>query len=139
MRQFKQKKRGANSKNNEETQSNMILRFKPSKLNETQISATFKDADKNEVKEYINIFQEGDPMENLVTLFKQVIDLGNLYDLWKGSFKTLCQVLARSLSGKPQEKWNTSIKECTRNHCKEFIKMCQTAATKILGKNAFRN
>jgi len=34
-RQFKQKKRGGNSKNNEETQSNVILRFKPSKLNET--------------------------------------------------------------------------------------------------------
>ncbi len=59
-RQFKQKKRGKYSKNNEETQSNMILRFKPSKLNETQISATLKDADKNKVKEYINIFQEED-------------------------------------------------------------------------------
>ncbi len=100
-RQFKQKKRGKNSKYNEETQSDVILRFKPSKLNETQISATFKDADKNKVKEYINIFHEGDPKENLVTLFKQVIDLGNLYNYWKGSFKTLCQVLARSLSGKP--------------------------------------
>jgi hypothetical protein len=57
-RQFKQKNRGGNNKNNEETQSDVILRFKPSKLNETQISATFKDADKNKVKEYINIFQE---------------------------------------------------------------------------------
>jgi hypothetical protein len=34
---------------------------------------------------------------------------------------------------------NASIKECTRNHREEFIKMCQTAATKILGKNAFKN
>jgi hypothetical protein len=81
------RKEVGNSKNNEETQSDVILRFKPSKLNETQISATFKDADKNKVKEYINIFQEGDPKENLVTLFKQVIDLGNLYYFWKGSFK----------------------------------------------------
>ncbi len=39
--QFKQKKRGGNSKKNEETQSDVILRFKPSKLNETQISVTF--------------------------------------------------------------------------------------------------
>jgi hypothetical protein len=54
--QIKQKNRGGNNKNNEETQSEVILRFKPSKLNETQISATFKDADENEVKEYINIF-----------------------------------------------------------------------------------
>ncbi len=131
MQQFKQKKRGGNSKNNEETQSNVILRFKPSKLNETQISATFKDADENKVKEFINIFQQGDPNKNLVTLFKQVIDLGNLYDLWRCSFKTLCQVLARSLSGKPQEKWNASIKECMRNHCEEFIKMCQTAKPKF--------
>ncbi len=95
--QFKQKKRGGNSKNNEETQSDVILRFKPSKLNETQISATFKDADKNEVKEYINIFQEGDPKENLVALFKQVIDLGDLYDLRKGSFK-LCAKSWQDLS-----------------------------------------
>ncbi len=80
--QFKQKKnRGRNNKNNEETQSNVILRFRPSKLNETQISATFKDADESKVKEYINIFQEGDSKENLITLFKQVIDLINLYDL----------------------------------------------------------
>jgi hypothetical protein len=97
----------------------------------------FKDADKNKVKEYVHYRFPG--RGSKVTLFKQVIDLGNLYDLWKGSFKTLCQVLARSLSGKPQEKWNASFKECMRNHCKEFIKMCQTAATKILGKNAFRN
>ncbi len=139
-RQFKQKKnRCRNNKNNEETHCNVILRFRPSKLNETQISATFKDAEKNKVKEYINIFQEGDPKENLITLFKQVIDLGDLYDLWKGLFKTLCQVMARSLSGKPREKWNTSILQTTRNHCKEFIKMCQSATTKILGKNAFRN
>jgi hypothetical protein len=48
----------------------VILKLKPSKLNETQISAIFKDADDNEVKEYINIFQEGDPKENLVSLFK---------------------------------------------------------------------
>ncbi len=139
-RQFKQKKnRGGNNKNNEETQSDAILRFRPSKLNETQISAIFKDADEKEVKEYINIFQEGDPKENLITLLKQVIDIGNLYDLWKGSFKTLCQVMARSLSGKPREKWNASILQTTRNHCKEFIKVCQSATTKILGKNAFRN
>ncbi len=71
-RQFKQKKnRGGNNKNNEETQSDVILRFRPSKLNETQISATFKDADKNKVKEFINIFQEGDPKENLITLFSK--------------------------------------------------------------------
>ena len=138
-RQFKQKNRGGNNKNNEEIQSNVILRFKPSKLNETQISATFKDADENQVKEFINIFQEGDPKENLINLFKQIIDLGDLYDLWKDSFKTLCQVMARSLSGKPREKWNASIQAPTRNHRQEFIKMCQSTATKILGKNAFRN
>jgi hypothetical protein len=138
--QFIQKKSGRNSNNNGETQSNVILRFKPSKLNETQISAIFKDADENKVKEYINIFQEGDSKENLIILFKQLIDLGNLYNLWGSSMKTLCQV---ALSGKPWEKWNASMLQCksftdNNNNCVEFIKMCQTAATKILGKNAFR-
>jgi hypothetical protein len=68
-RQFKQKKSGGNSNNNGETQSGVILRFKLSKLNETQISAIFKDADENEVKEYINIFQEGDSKKNLSSPF----------------------------------------------------------------------
>ncbi len=47
--------------------------------------------------------------------------------------------MARSLSGKPREKWIASILQPLRNHRKEFIKMCQSAATKIVGKNAFRN
>jgi hypothetical protein len=89
-------------------------------------------------------FQEGDPKENLVGLFNQLIDLGNLYDLWGSSMKTVCQIFARALSGKPREKWSKIVKKQAsftdnNNNCKEFIKMCQTAASKILGMKAFRN
>jgi hypothetical protein len=93
-RTFLAKQQGGNKVNNDPTQSDVILKFKPSKLNETQISAVFKDADDNKVKEYINIFEEGDPKENLLSLFKQLINLGDLYDLWGGSLKTLCQIFA---------------------------------------------
>jgi hypothetical protein len=103
-RTFCAKQQCGNKVNNDPTQSNVILKFKPSKLNKTQISAIFKDADNNEVKEYINIFQEGDSKENLVSLFKQLINLGDLYDLWGSSMKTLCQIFARALSGKPRKK-----------------------------------
>jgi hypothetical protein len=141
---YRTKQQGGNKVNNDRTQSNTILKFKPSKLNKTQISAVFKDADDNEVNKYINIFQEGDPKVNLVSLFKQLIDLGNLCDLWGSSMKTLCQIFARALSGKPRKKWSEIVKKQAsftdnNNNGKEFIKMCQTAASKILGLKAFRN
>jgi hypothetical protein len=116
----------------------VILKFTPSKLKETQISAVFKDADNYEVKEI------GDQEENLVSLFKQLINLGNLYDLWGSSMKTLCQIFARALSGKPHKKWSEMVKKQAsftdnNNNRKEFVKMCQTAASKILGLKSFRN
>jgi hypothetical protein len=56
---FCAKQQGGNKVNNDPTQSDVIIKFKPSKLNVTQISAVFKDADNNKVKEYINIFKKG--------------------------------------------------------------------------------
>jgi hypothetical protein len=58
--------------------------------------------------------------------------------------KTLCQIFARALSGKPGEKWSEIVKKQAsftdnNNNRKEFVKMCQTAASKILGLKAFRN
>jgi hypothetical protein len=58
--------------------------------------------------------------------------------------KTPCQIFARALSGKPREKWNEIVKKQAsftdnNNNCKEFVKMCQTAASKILGSKALRN
>jgi hypothetical protein len=58
--------------------------------------------------------------------------------------KTLCKIFARALSGKPHEKCSEIVKKQAsftdnNNNCKDFVKMCQTAASKILGSKAFRN
>jgi hypothetical protein len=58
-----------------------ILGFKTSKSNESKITALFEDDNENEVKEYINMYQNEDMKECLILLYKQVIDLGYLYDI----------------------------------------------------------
>jgi hypothetical protein len=73
-----------------------ILGFKTSKSNESKIAALFRDDDENEVKEYINIYQNG---ECLILLYKQVIVLGDHYDYWGTSMKKLGQIVSRALIG----------------------------------------
>jgi hypothetical protein len=48
-----------------------ILGFKTSKSNKSKITALFKDDDENNVKKYINIYQNGDMKECLILLYKQ--------------------------------------------------------------------
>jgi hypothetical protein len=83
-----------------------ILGFKTSKSNESKITALFKDDDENKVKEYINIYQNGDVKEWLILFYKQVVNLGDLYDYWGTSIKILGQIVLRALSGEHQTKWN---------------------------------
>ncbi len=59
-----------------------ILSFKTSKSNKSKITALFKDDNENKGKEYINIYQNGDMKECLILLYKQVINLGDLYNYW---------------------------------------------------------
>ena len=66
-----------------------ILGFKTSKSNKCKITALFKDDNENKVKEYINIYQNGYMKECLILLYKQVFDLGDLYNYWGTSMKKL--------------------------------------------------
>jgi hypothetical protein len=50
--------------------------------NENKITTLFEDEDENKVKEYIDIYQNGDMKECLILLYKQVFDMGDLYDYW---------------------------------------------------------
>lgn len=52
-----------------------ILRFKKSTPNSTTISAKFKDADNEEVKEYLPIFQQGDDKACLIEVFKRLLSV----------------------------------------------------------------
>ena len=52
---------------------------------------SFKDKGGNNVKEYIDTYQEGDRKENLLVLKKQLLLLGMHYDLYEeGKWKKLC-------------------------------------------------
>jgi hypothetical protein len=68
------------SKSESKSYNGPILSFKSSKPNECKITAVFKDNDENEVKEDVNIYQHGDAKECLILPYKQVMDLGDLYN-----------------------------------------------------------
>jgi hypothetical protein len=86
-----------------------ILSFKTSKLNKSKITGLFKGEDDNKVKEYINVYQNRDLNECLVLLYKQVIDLGDLYIYWGSLMKNLGQILSHALSREHQTKWNAIL------------------------------
>ncbi len=74
-----------------------ILSFKSSKPNKSKILALFKDDNETKVKEYVNIYQNGDAKECLILLYKQAIDLGELYNYWGFSMKILGQIVSCAL------------------------------------------
>jgi hypothetical protein len=76
-----------------------ILSFKLSKPKESKITALFKDGNENKVNEYVNISQHVDAKECLIFLYKQVMDLGDLYNYWGFSMKKLGQIMSHALSG----------------------------------------
>jgi hypothetical protein len=104
----------------------------------------FKDNNENKVKEYINIYQNGDTKECLILLYKQVLDLGDLYDYWGTSIKKLGQVVSHALSREHQTKWNeimVSQQTFTSNLSNRdtFIDTCKKLSTEILDPNAFKD
>ncbi len=104
----------------------------------------FKDDNEKKVKEYIDIYQIGDVKECLILLYKQVINLGNLYDYWGTSMKKLGQIVSRALSGEHQTKWNeimSSQQDFISNLSNRdtFINMSKKLSTEILGPNAVKD
>ena len=98
------------SKEVERALSKATLKFNVTKPNATQITAKFTDAMGTEVKEYINIYDEGDDNALLITLTKRIFKLGQTYELFGANSKGLAQVLARSLRN--EEASQACTKKC---------------------------
>ena len=74
------------------------LWFRKPTPNATTYSAKIKDADDEEVKEYLPIFEDGDDNACLSAIFKKLLALGSTYDYWQdGKSKKLGQMLSRAL------------------------------------------
>ncbi len=75
------------------THTKAILKLKQAKRKDQQVKASFKNAEGVEVKETVNTFRDGDAKELLIELEKELIRLGNCYDLFKdGKWKLLAQL-----------------------------------------------
>ena len=83
------------SKEVERALSKATLKFNVAKPNATQIMAKFKDAMSTEVKEYVNLYDEGGKNALLITLMKRIYKLGQTYELFGTNSKGLAQVLAK--------------------------------------------
>ena len=56
-----------------------VIRFDIPSLNENRVEVKFGEGDES-VKEYINIYREGDDKYNLLVLMFQILDLGDSYE-----------------------------------------------------------
>ena len=63
----------------EDASNACIIRFEITELNENRVEAKFEEGDES-VKEYINVYHEGDDKYNLIILMFQILDLGDSYD-----------------------------------------------------------
>ena len=126
------------------SQSKALLKIKRAKQNEHKIKASFKDSEGNDIKEMVYTFRDGDPPELLFELEKQLLKLGDRYNLFEGGrWTVLCQIGGRALEGRCKKYW-TDIVEGTCNHNagdasvqrKKFKKLIQKANSKYLGKEA---
>ena len=124
--------------------SKAILKIKRARRSEHTIKATFKDTEGNDVKEYIHAFRDGNPPELLIEFEKQLLKLGDRYDLFENErWKILCQLGGRALEGRSEKYW-TDIVEGVRTHNsgdsdvqrKRFKKLIQKVNSKYLGKDA---
>ena len=58
----------------EDASNACIIRFEIPELNENRVEAKFGEGDES-VKEYINVYREGDDKYNLIVLMFQILDL----------------------------------------------------------------
>ena len=114
----KPKSNGGKSSNKSTTnsQSKFIFNIKKAKRNDHQIKATFEDSEGNQIKELIHTFADGDRKELLIYFEKQLLKLGNRYNLFtEGKWKVLCQILGCALEGRCEEIWESQV-ESLRGH-----------------------
>ena len=120
------------------------MRMTASVPRQDKIKETFKDEEGNDIKEYIYTFRDGDPAKFLVEFEKQLLTIGDRYNLFEnGRWKVLCQIRGRALEGWCEKYWNDII-ESIRNHRagkasaqqKRFKKLIQKVNLKYLGREA---
>lgn len=135
---------GRNQSNRSTPQTKAILKIKRAKRNEHQVKATFEDSAGNEVKEMIYTFSDGDPKELLIDCEKQLLKLGDRYELFNdGKWKALCQLGGRCFEGRIEEHWSDLVGGI-RNHATgdsaaqraKFKKQIQKVNAKYLTERA---
>jgi hypothetical protein len=81
---FKNRDNGRNPVQKSTTRQSMaILEIKHAHQSEHTIKASFKDNKGSDIEEFIYMFCDSDPAELLIELEKQLIKLGNRYDLFE--------------------------------------------------------
>ena len=126
------------------------LTYKTPALNSRTIEAKFPKAVGDtikEVKENVNIWDEGDSKAQLVAFVKNIMVKGKMYDMFTpDNAMTLAQIVARALqyNSDAYDRWadivdaRSSWTQTTKaNQEKEFRNMLVKLTSKIIGKNAW--
>ena len=121
-----------------------IIRFEIPELNENRVEAKFGEGDEA-VKEYINVYREGDEKYNLICLMLQILDLGDTYECWDESAKakSLANMMKRALNhGKVKKKWIEITSKRTAwgeaDMRKKFSQMLQKLGEEVFGTRAYK-
>ena len=124
----------------EDASNACIIRFEIPELNETK----FGEGDES-VKEYINVYREGDEKYNLICLMFQILDLGDTYECWEeaAKAKSLANTMKRALShGKAKKKWIEITNKRTAwgeaNMRGKFSQMLQKLGEEVFGTRAYK-
>ena len=128
----------------EDASNACIIRFEIPELNENRVEAKFGEGDES-VKEYINVYREGDDKYNLIVLMFQILDLGDSYDCWDEAAKAkgLANMMKRALiHGKAKKKWIEITNKRTAwgeaNMRGKFSQMLQKLGEEVFGTRAYK-
>ena len=128
----------------EDASNACIIRFEIPELNENRVEAKFGEGDES-VKEYINVYREGDDKYNLIVLMFQILDLGDSYDCWEeaAKAKSLANTMKRALChGKAKKKWIEITNKRTAwgeaNMRGKFSQMLQKLGEETFGTRAYK-
>ncbi len=98
------------------SQTKTILKIKRADQNKHIIMASFKNSKGEDIKESINTFWDGNLPELLLELEKQLLKLGDGYDLFEeGRWKVLSKIGGRALGGRCKNYWNDIVKGARNN------------------------
>jgi hypothetical protein len=134
--------RKKSSNNQNQPKTNCILHFKDPKPSDKPIKAIIFELDDTEVSQ-IRSFKTGDNDANLVGLMSQIVNLGDLYEMW-GNRKSrkLAQMMSWALDGQVRDDWLEIINEQDNwdgdNMKEQFIRLLQNLGMKTFGPKAYK-